>query len=154
MKSAVFEQDTAGTFVGGAYAFATPRDMAKLGQLYLNKGKWNGQTILSEDWIERTLTISPGYLGPGMTRDDYLRPLPLVYGGLMWLNRAPRPEFPKPFPKSPDDMFMALGRAWAAGSFLMLTYLINNNIRLRHDAFFSMFSYRQPFGSSRASAPA
>jgi len=31
-----------------------PRDMAKLGQLYLNKGSWNGQQIVSEKWIEES----------------------------------------------------------------------------------------------------
>lgn len=29
-----------------------PRDLCKIGQLYLNKGKWNGKQILSEDWIK------------------------------------------------------------------------------------------------------
>ncbi len=36
-------------FAGGLYM--TPRDMLKFGQLYLNKGMWNGQRILSEKWI-------------------------------------------------------------------------------------------------------
>jgi CubicO group peptidase (beta-lactamase class C family) len=30
---------------------AIPRDFAKLGQLYLNKGKWNGQQIIDEEWM-------------------------------------------------------------------------------------------------------
>ncbi len=30
----------------------TPRDMAKFGLLYLNKGVWNGQQLISPDWIE------------------------------------------------------------------------------------------------------
>jgi len=30
------------------------RDMAKFGQLYLNKGRWDGQQIISEDWINRS----------------------------------------------------------------------------------------------------
>ncbi len=34
------------------------RDMAKLGQLYLNNGKWNGQQVISENWINRTLNKS------------------------------------------------------------------------------------------------
>lgn len=29
----------------------TPQDMIKIGQLYLNKGKWNGQQIVSSEWI-------------------------------------------------------------------------------------------------------
>lgn len=32
-------------------------DMAKFGQLYLQKGKWNGKQILSGDWIEEATTF-------------------------------------------------------------------------------------------------
>ena len=32
--------------------FLCPRDMAKLGQLFVNNGRWNGQKILSPAWIE------------------------------------------------------------------------------------------------------
>ena len=32
-----------------------PRDMAQIGQLFLNKGVWNGRRILSEDWINRSI---------------------------------------------------------------------------------------------------
>lgn len=31
-----------------------PCDMAKFGQLYLNKGMWNGQQIISESWINKS----------------------------------------------------------------------------------------------------
>jgi len=31
-----------------------PRDMAKFGQLFLNKGNWNGVQVLSESWIEES----------------------------------------------------------------------------------------------------
>jgi CubicO group peptidase (beta-lactamase class C family) len=30
---------------------AIPRDFAKLGQLYINKGKWNGKQIIDEEWV-------------------------------------------------------------------------------------------------------
>jgi CubicO group peptidase (beta-lactamase class C family) len=32
----------------------TPREMAKIGMLYLNKGQWRGEQVLSEEWIENT----------------------------------------------------------------------------------------------------
>jgi CubicO group peptidase (beta-lactamase class C family) len=33
--------------------FMRPRDMAKIGQLVLNKGKWNGKQLVSQDWIDQ-----------------------------------------------------------------------------------------------------
>jgi len=38
----------------GKRLYMIPRDMAKLGQLILNKGKWNDQQIISEEWIEQS----------------------------------------------------------------------------------------------------
>ena len=34
--------------------------MAKIGLLFLNKGKWNGEQILSEDWINKSASSYPG----------------------------------------------------------------------------------------------
>lgn len=35
----------------GGGMLLTPRDMLKFGQLYLNKGKWKGRQIISEEWV-------------------------------------------------------------------------------------------------------
>lgn len=35
--------------------YITPRDMAKIGYLYLKKGLWNGTRIISEEWITASL---------------------------------------------------------------------------------------------------
>ncbi|WP_167611940.1 serine hydrolase domain-containing protein [Maribellus sediminis] len=35
----------------------TPRDMLKFGALYLNNGRWNGQQIIPEDWVEKSATV-------------------------------------------------------------------------------------------------
>lgn len=35
---------------------ARARDFAKIGRLYLNKGNWNGHQIVSEKWVERSIT--------------------------------------------------------------------------------------------------
>ncbi|WP_197485332.1 serine hydrolase domain-containing protein [Sporosarcina psychrophila] len=40
--------------VGGNGLIMTPRDMAKIGFLYLNEGKWDGETLISEQWIEES----------------------------------------------------------------------------------------------------
>ncbi|MEL6657663.1 MAG: serine hydrolase [Bacteroidota bacterium] len=43
------------------------RDLLKIGQLYLNKGEWNGEQIISPEWVEKSTTphaqieIGPGY---------------------------------------------------------------------------------------------
>ncbi|MDW3193684.1 MAG: serine hydrolase [Cytophagales bacterium] len=36
----------------GKRLYMTPRDMAKIGQLILNKGKWQGKQVISEQWIQ------------------------------------------------------------------------------------------------------
>lgn len=42
------------------HMYISTRDMAKIGQLMLNKGKWNGAQIISEEWIEKiTTTVTP-----------------------------------------------------------------------------------------------
>jgi CubicO group peptidase (beta-lactamase class C family) len=44
--------DNAGIPAGGAGMQLTPRDMAKLGYLYLRNGQWDGQQIVSSKWVE------------------------------------------------------------------------------------------------------
>ncbi len=56
MSSAVLEPDASGTFVGSSYMYATPRDWAKIGLLYLQDGMWNGERILPECWVDYSLT--------------------------------------------------------------------------------------------------
>jgi len=107
MKSAVFERDHRGVFLGGSSAFATPRDMARIGYLYLQNGQWNGKTILSESWIAKTKSPSPGYLSDGTVIQDITTEG--VYGGSVWLNLAAKKGFGKPYPHSPEDMLFARG---------------------------------------------
>ncbi|MGB6648162.1 MAG: serine hydrolase, partial [Bacteroidota bacterium] len=38
----------------------TPRDMAKIGVTFLNKGVWNRKRIISEQWVEKSATPFPG----------------------------------------------------------------------------------------------
>ena len=48
--------DTAGTFVGSSYVYATARDFAKFGLLYLRDGVCNGVRILPEGWVDHART--------------------------------------------------------------------------------------------------
>ncbi len=46
-----WEEDPKGVNVGGYGLRVKTEDIAKLGQLYLHKGNWNGQQLLSEEWV-------------------------------------------------------------------------------------------------------
>ena len=49
-----------GASIGCAGLYLRPRDMAKLGQLYLNKGKWGKRRILSPEWIRASVRRRAG----------------------------------------------------------------------------------------------
>jgi CubicO group peptidase (beta-lactamase class C family) len=52
MRSAVPKFDTAGTFVGSSYVYATARDFARFGYLYLRNGVWDGRRLLPPHWVD------------------------------------------------------------------------------------------------------
>jgi CubicO group peptidase (beta-lactamase class C family) len=53
IKDVEWIADPAGIPLGAGGFPLTPRDMAKLGYLYLRKGQWDGQQIVSPEWVER-----------------------------------------------------------------------------------------------------
>jgi len=52
MSSATAQFDAAGTFVGSSYVYATARDFAKFGELYLRDGVWGSKRILPVGWVD------------------------------------------------------------------------------------------------------
>lgn len=93
MFSAIMEVDPAGTFVGSNYTFATARDWARFGLLYLNDGIWNGERILPEGWIN--FTTKPSGAKTNSSRG--------AYGASWWLNST------HTYPNVPADCFSCQG---------------------------------------------
>ncbi|RZJ67978.1 MAG: class C beta-lactamase-related serine hydrolase [Flavobacterium sp.] len=89
MKSMFIETDMSGNFVGSSYGWATTRDWAKFGLLYLHKGNWNGDRLFDEKWVDFVTKPTKGSNGR--------------YGGHFWLNRGGY------FPDAPRDMYSANG---------------------------------------------
>lgn len=89
MNSALVETDMAGNFVGSSYGWATVRDWAKFGLLYLHKGNWNGEQLFDESWAKYVST-------PTNTSNGN-------YGAQFWLNAGGK------FPDVPKDMYYASG---------------------------------------------
>lgn len=100
---AVIEQDAAGTFVGSSFMYATAREWARLGQLYLQDGVWNGQRLLPAGWVHYTTLPAP-HAPDG------------VYGAHVWL-RLPAEYRSADEAALPADAFHAIGHE---GQFLTI----------------------------------
>ena len=85
----VFEQDLSGTFVGSSYLYATARDFARFGQLYLDDGCVDSERILPKGWVDYTRR-------PAAASGKH-------YGAFFWLNGNGK------FPDVPRDMFYCDG---------------------------------------------
>ena len=89
MNSMIVETDMAGNFVGSSYGWATTRDWAKFGLLYLHKGNWNGEQIFDPSWANYVAT-------PTNTSNG-------KYGAHFWLNAG------GDFPDVPKDFYRCSG---------------------------------------------
>jgi CubicO group peptidase (beta-lactamase class C family) len=97
MHSVVMEPDPSGTFVGSSYIWATARDWARFGLLYLQDGVWGGRRILPPGWVAYTVTPAPA-----APRGEY--------GALFWLNAGPAGDPTRRlWPRAPRDTFAAQG---------------------------------------------
>jgi len=96
MRNTVIEPDAMGNFVGGSYVFASVRDYARFGLLYLRDGVWNGERILPEGWVAYTRT--PTAHAP----DDR------AYGAQFWLNTGLNPNVHR-YPALPPDTYAMNG---------------------------------------------
>ena len=69
MTSPVPKLDAAGTFIGSSFCFATPRDFARFGLLYLRDGVWDGRRLLPPGWADYART--PTFQQADVTDDPY-----------------------------------------------------------------------------------
>jgi CubicO group peptidase (beta-lactamase class C family) len=110
MESAVLERDAAGTVVGSSLWHATPRDMGRLGLLYLADGCWGGARLLPLGFVAASTALSaPSRSGAAGERAGAGRAGDR-FGLGWWLNR-PVPELglPAPWAGVPEDAFAARG---------------------------------------------
>ncbi len=104
MRDVVVEQDVKGTPLGGSCVYATPREFAKFGYLFLNDGCWNGTRVLPEGWVAASTTPSEAFVDFGTAADQYP-------SGYSWWLGVPVPErqVPSRWPDVPADTFAAQG---------------------------------------------
>ena len=114
IRTMVMETDPYGNFLTQGYELSSARDWARLGNLYLQNGVWNGEQILPKGFTKFVSTLAEPWVADG-------RP---IYGGLFWING----DGGFPIPK---DAFMMIG---AGGQFV--TIIPSHDlviVRLGHD---------------------
>jgi len=84
MRNTLVSTDRFGDFILSSQVYTTARDLARFGQLYLQNGVWEGERLISDDWIEFVRTPAPSTSHRGNR-----------YGGHFWLVPDDRDDIPK-----------------------------------------------------------
>lgn len=131
IRTAIIEPDAGGTHVGSSYMWASARDWARLGQLYLNEGNWFGEQIIAPEWVRYSTTATAG-----ATKGEY--------GAQWWLNTGELGrETNRLLPGVPTDMYMMDGyegqRVFVVPSRHLVVVRLGQNKRggFDHNAFLS-----------------
>jgi len=104
ITTATLEPDASGTFLGSSFAFLSPRDWARLGQLHLQDGVWSGARVLPEGWVDTVTRPTPASAGR--------------YGAHWWINRGhPDPGKERDWPSLPHEVYLAWGHS---GQYVMI----------------------------------
>ncbi len=113
------------------HIYLSTRDMAKLGQLMLNKGEWKGNRLISKEWITKTTTT----VTPFETLVERYGPadpdgIHMSYGYMWWLldNFQAKPEY--------EDAFSAIGYG---GQYI--TVFPKLNMVIAHKTKLGLFNY-------------
>jgi CubicO group peptidase (beta-lactamase class C family) len=83
MRNTLVSTDRLGDFILSSQVYTNARDLARFGLLYLNGGVWNGERLISEEWIDFVRTPAPSLAEHG----NY-------YGGQWWLVPDDRKDVP------------------------------------------------------------
>jgi CubicO group peptidase (beta-lactamase class C family) len=78
IRTMVMETDPYGNFESQGYDFMSARDWARLANLYLQDGVWNGERILPEGFVRFVSTVAPAWAADGRS----------IYGAFFWINGA------------------------------------------------------------------
>jgi CubicO group peptidase (beta-lactamase class C family) len=84
MGNTLVSTDRFGDFILSSQVYTTARDLARFGLLYSQGGVWQGERLISQDWIEFVRTPAPATADLGNH-----------YGGQFWLVPDDRDDVPK-----------------------------------------------------------
>jgi CubicO group peptidase (beta-lactamase class C family) len=84
MRNTLVSTDRFGDFILSSQVYTNARDLARFGLLYLHEGVWNGERLLSREWIDFVRTPAPATAKRGN-----------FYGGQWWLVPDDRGDVPK-----------------------------------------------------------
>lgn len=105
-RDLTWERDAQGNFVGSSYVYASARNLAKVGLLFLQDGVWEGRRLLAEGWVRYSTSPAPSWANTDVLPDDIFD-----NPGASWylnLGDASR-DLPVPWPALPKDAFAAQG---------------------------------------------
>jgi CubicO group peptidase (beta-lactamase class C family) len=94
MRTAELAPDASGTFMGASSLYASARDWARLGLLFLQDGVWGGERLLPAGWVANSVEPTP------QSPND-------EYGAQVWLKLPLSPGLGEP--PMPEDGFYMLG---------------------------------------------
>ena len=86
IRDAVLETDPYGNFLTQGYEFLPARDWARLANLYVQDGVWNGERLLPVGYVAHVRTLAPAWVADGR---------PIYGGGFFWQNGDGADPIPK-----------------------------------------------------------
>lgn len=153
INDVTWERDHAKTFVGSSYIFMRARDIIKIGQLFLDQGKYKNQQVIPKEWIEKSAEPYPYFMVAGRELKESVG---FAYSNQWWLNSAlPFLDgtYKSRYPSLPSNAILALGH-WGQ----MLVILPDQNTvivrtgqdkkgKIDRSEFFSLFmrAYEQAY---------